>query len=200
MPTRSYSRRQSDTSIIGASSSTDHRDLLLRDSLHARPIASAARMASATMSGVTSNGSLWMVSPGAVARRAIGASRSRGILVRPMSANVIGSPTSDEKPSTSLHSRARGSFENQLHQKAEGDLFTVEIRVGLMRGGQAVVDGMGRCQPRRLEAEAREQGICLDQPFEGGGDGLSRDSLEGSGPISQERPVAELGQRQGARC
>ena len=62
--------------------------------LHARPIASAAMIESATISGSTSNGSLWMVSPAAVARTAIFCRSSFGKSVRPMSANVIGKPTS----------------------------------------------------------------------------------------------------------
>ena len=66
----------------------------------ARPIASAASSASATMSGSTSNGSLWMVSSGALARMAIASSTSGLRSVRPMSAKVIGSPTSVANPST----------------------------------------------------------------------------------------------------
>ena len=67
---------------------------------HALPVASAAMIASATMSGFTSNGSLCIVSFSAVARTAIFCSTSGGKSVRPMSARVIGSPTSVANLST----------------------------------------------------------------------------------------------------
>src|SRR5262245_13831628 len=67
---------------------------------HALPDASAARMASATMSAWTSKGSLWIVSPLAVARVATCWSNSLGNSTKPMSANVIGRPTSVAKCNT----------------------------------------------------------------------------------------------------
>src|SRR6516162_3286776 len=66
----------------------------------ALPRASAARMASATMSGRTSNGSLWMVSPFAVARFATCWSNAGGRSVKPISASVTGRPTSVAKCNT----------------------------------------------------------------------------------------------------
>ena len=133
-------------------------------------MASATRIASATISGVTSNGSLWIVSPGAVARRAIGSSRSRVSPSSPMPARVIGRSHLGGEPQHLLDGRARRPFEHQLHQQSEGDLLAVEIGVGLGRGGQAVVHGVRGGQARGLEAQAREQGIGLDQSLQGRGD------------------------------
>ena len=50
------------------------------------------------MSGRTSNGSLWIVSPFAVARLAICWSKSLGWSVSPIWANVTGKPTWVAKP------------------------------------------------------------------------------------------------------
>ena len=36
-----------------------------------------------------------------------------------------------------------GVFQHQLHQRAKGDLFAVQIGMGFFQCGQAIVDGMG---------------------------------------------------------
>lgn len=58
-------------------------------------------MAATTIPGVTGIGSLWMVSPGCVARRATAASSEAVGFGRPISANVTGSPTAMENRRTS---------------------------------------------------------------------------------------------------
>ena len=61
--------------------------------LVAREYESAATMAWTTISGVTANGMLWMVSPGTVAALATVASSSLLIPSRPRSERVVGRPT-----------------------------------------------------------------------------------------------------------
>ena len=106
------------------------------------------------MSGVTSNGSLWIVSPGTVARRAIGASRSRHASARPIAANVIGSSTSDEKASTSSKVR-RGFLRVPIAPADQKPLFP--------RGGRSVsrVRRSSRCEWRGLQPAltTRTQGL-----------------------------------------
>ena len=124
------------------------------------------------MSGVTSNGSLWIVSPGRWraprSGRAVAARQS----ARPISARVIGRPTSLEKPSTSLDHRARLALEHELHEHAVGDLLAVKVGVSGRRGGEPVVHGMRRRQAGRFEAQAGEQRVGLDQTLERRGDDL----------------------------
>ena len=65
--------------------------------------------------------------------------------------------------------------------------------------GQAVVHGVGRRQAGRLEAQAREQRVGLDQPLERRGHHLRLHGPEGRRPVLEQGPVAELGQGQ-PRC
>ena len=100
-----------------------------------------------TISGVTSNGSLWMVSPAAVARRAIGASRSRATLGKTDVGQRNWQTHLGWKSPALLPWSNGSSFKNQLYQETEGDLFAVEEGMGFRHGGQAVVNGMSRCKP-----------------------------------------------------
>ena len=146
------------------------------------------------MSGVTSNGSLWIVSPGAVARRAIWSSRSPGKFGK--SDLGQGDRQADfRREAENLLDRGAGrAFEHQLHEQTEGDLLAVEIGVRAGCDGQAVVHGVGRRQAGGFEAQAREQGVCLDQPLERGGHDLGLHGPERGGSVFEQGLVAELGQ------
>ena len=58
-----------------------------------------------------------------------------------------------------------GVLQDQLHQRAESDLFAVIHGVGFGNGGEAVVDGVSAGQARAFKANAGEEGVSLDDVF-----------------------------------
>jgi hypothetical protein len=68
----------------------------------------------------------------------------------------------------------RRALDHQLRRRPDVDLLPVCQPVRLRHGGQPVVDGVRGGQPARLEAETGQQGIGLDDLFNGRGAWWSR--------------------------
>ena len=115
------------------------------------PAESAARMASNTSAGVTVIGSLWMVSPAAVARLATISSSSWLGLPMPMSANVVGRPTLIRKCQNFLDHGFWLRLKHELSDEPERYFFAVHVSMGTCCGSETVVDGMGGGKPGRLK-------------------------------------------------
>src|SRR5713226_3930179 len=106
-----------------------------------------------------------MVSPFAVPRRAICSSTSASGDARPISANVIGSPTLVEKSRTSS-TVARG-FDSIINwTRTPNDFLPVKKTMRLRDRRQAVVDRVCRGQSGGFEAEPGKQGVRLHQAIE----------------------------------
>lgn len=141
------------------------------------------------MSGRTSNGSF---------RFATCWSNSLGSSCKPIPPSVMGRPTSVEKDST-CSSTERGCPSRTSCTSRPQEIFSPWTIVrGGRCSGQAVVNGMSSRKARGLEAQPGEQGIRLDQPFQGRGHDLCLHGAKCLGPIVQQRFIAELCQGQGA--
>jgi hypothetical protein len=161
--------------------------------------ASAATIASTTISGVTANGMLWMVSPGDGRRLGDGEQLILAGLAEIQLLQGRGQPDTHAERNDVVDLLGRPVLQGQLGESAEVHLLAVhEVRC-LGQRREPVVDRVGGRQAAALEAHSRQQRVGLHHLLQRRGDDVLLGGLAGQEAVVEQGVPAQLGEGQRRR-